>query len=84
MCESNHSIRKSEKCLHEGLIFSFVFSVIVAKYLLKTFEISTWFVIVEPLENKLFGVSEDRFLIVIIDFIPSQVFLILFILALKY
>ena len=34
--------------------------------------------------EKLFGTSEDRFLIVVIDFILSQVFLILFILALKY
>ena len=39
---------------------------------------------VEPLEDKLFGISEDRFLIVIIDFIPFPVFLILSILAVKY
>ena len=36
---------------------------------------------VEPLEDKLFRISEDRSLIVIIDFIPSQVFLILSMLA---
>ena len=39
---------------------------------------------VDPSEDKLFGISEDRFLIVIINFIPFQAFLILFILALKY
>ena len=39
---------------------------------------------VKPLEDKFFGTSEDRFLIVIIGFIPFQVFLIMFILALKY
>ena len=51
-------------------MFSFVFSASVAKYLLKTFEISTWLVMVEPLEDKLSGISEDRFLIVTIDLIP--------------
>ena len=48
------------------------------------FEILTWFVNVEPLEDKHSGKSEDVFLKVIIDFIPLQVILILFILASKY
>ena len=48
------------------------------------FEISTWFVNVEQLEDKHFKNSEDVFLKVIIDFIPFQVFLILFVLASKY
>ena len=48
------------------------------------FDISTWFVNVEPLEDKHFGKSDDVFLIVIIDFIPFQVFLILFVLISKY
>ena len=43
---------ESEKYLCEGFIFSFVFSSIVAKYLLKTFEISAWFVMLDSLEDK--------------------------------
>ena len=46
------------------------------------FEISTWFV--APLHDKPFGKSGDIFLTVIIDFIPFQVFLILFKFASKY
>ena len=48
------------------------------------FEISTWLVTVEKLGDKGFEKSEDVFLTVIINFIPFQVFFILFILALKY
>ena len=48
------------------------------------FDISTWFVNVEPLEDKLFGKSDHVFLIVTIDFITFHVFLILFILASKH
>ena len=48
------------------------------------FEFSTWFVNVEQLEDKHFKNSEDVFLIVMIDFIPFKVFLILFVLASKY
>ena len=48
------------------------------------FDVSNWFVNVEPLEDKQFGKSEDIFLIVIMDFIPFQLLLILFILASKY
>ena len=33
-------------------------------------EISNWLVMVEPLEDKLFGISKDRFLIFTIDLIP--------------
>ena len=33
-------------------------------------EISNWLVMVEPLEDKLFGISKDRFLVFTIDFIP--------------
>ena len=36
---------------------------------------------IEPLEDKHFGKSDDIFLIVNIDFIPFQVFLILLVLA---
>ena len=39
---------------------------------------------VEPLKVKLFGILEDIFLTVIIDFISFQIFLMLSILALKY
>ena len=48
------------------------------------FDISTWLVNVDPLEDKHFGKSDDVSLIVNIDFIPFQLFLILFILASKY
>ena len=49
-----------------------------SKQLLKTFEISTWFVMLESLEDKLFGITEDRFLVVLIDFISFRVLLIIF------
>ena len=41
------------------------------------FEISTWFVTVETLEDKHFGKSQDVFLTVIKDFFLFQVFSIL-------
>ena len=40
--------RKSEEFLCEGLILFFLFSAVVAKYLLKAFEICTWLVTVAP------------------------------------
>ena len=49
-----------------------------SKQLLNTFEISTWCVMLESLEDKLFGISEDRFLVVLIDFISFRVLLIIF------
>ena len=49
-----------------------------SKQLLNTFEISTWCVMLESLEDQLFGISEDRFLVVLIDFISFRVLLIIF------
>ena len=67
--------RKSEKWLLEGFIFSFVFSEIVAKWLLKIFKTSLSLVMVKPLEDKLFRISEVWFLIGIRDFIISKYWL---------
>ena len=53
------------------------FSLFFAKQLLKMFEISTWFVTVETLEDKHFGKSQDVFLTVIKDFFLFQLFSIL-------
>ena len=76
--------RKSEKRFAEGFIFYFVFSAIVAKQLLKIFEISTFLVILKPLQDKFFEISEERFLKFILDFTPFQVILKFFILVLKH
>ena len=66
--------RKSEKWLLEGFIFSFAFSEI-AKWLLKIFKTSLLLVMVKPLEDKLFRISEVWFLIGIRDFIISKYWL---------
>ena len=68
----------SLKCLCEQFALALAFSATEVKWLLKIFTISTGFVTVELLWFKVIGALIKIFVNVINDFIPFQVFLILF------
>ena len=64
----NEKIKKSEKCLCENKILSFVFLAIEEKQLLKIFEIFIGLEIVVPSTVRVLGISAEMFLIFRIDF----------------
>ena len=64
----NEKIKKSEKCLCENKILSFVLLAIEEKQLLKIFEIFIGLEIVVPSTVRVLGISAEIFLIFRIDF----------------
>ena len=76
-------LRKSEKCLCENEILSFVLLAIEKKQLSKILEISIGLEIVVPSTVRVLGISAELFLIFRIDFMPFYKLLMLFQLASK-
>ena len=76
-------LRKLEKCLWEYLILSLVLAAIDVKKLLNMFAVSIVSALVVSLETRILGMFEWVLIIFKIDFIPSQVFLMLSQLVLK-
>ena len=71
-------LRKSEKLLCENEILSFFLLAIEEKYLLKIPEIAIGLEMVALSTERLWKIPAEFSLIVIIDFMPFHVFLILF------
>ena len=76
-------LRKSEKCLCENEILSFVLLAIEKKQLSKILEISIGLEIVVPSTVRVLGISAELFLVFRIDFMPFYKLLMLFQLASK-